>query len=51
MLQLEEQIKVIQNSRAQIRFIDSGSGYLCQMEPVAHFGLGNKNVIKVIVNA
>jgi len=21
--------------------IDSGSGYLCQMEPVAHFGLGN----------
>ena len=43
-------VKVIQNSRAQIRFIDSGSGYLCQMEPVAHFGLGkNKNVIKVIV--
>ena len=22
--------------------IDSGSGYLCQMEPVAHFGLGSK---------
>ena len=43
-------VKVIQNSRAQIRFIDSGSGYLCQMEPVAHFGLGkNKDVIKVIV--
>ncbi len=20
--------------------IDTGSGYLCQMEPVAHFGLG-----------
>ena len=43
-------VKVIQNNRSQIRFIDSGSGYLCQMEPVAHFGLGkNKNVIKVIV--
>ena len=26
--------------RPQIRFIDAGSGYLCQMEPVAHFGLG-----------
>jgi hypothetical protein len=22
------------------RFIDGGSGYLCQMEPIAHFGLG-----------
>lgn len=26
--------------RTQRRVIDSGSGYLCQMEPVAHFGLG-----------
>merc|ERR1719210_3227769 len=26
--------------RTQVRIIDSGSGYLCQMEPVAHFGLG-----------
>ncbi len=26
--------------RRQIRAIDAGSGYLCQMEPVAHFGLG-----------
>ena len=24
----------------QLRAIDTGSGYLCQMEPVAHFGLG-----------
>lgn len=24
----------------QVRTIDAGSGYLCQMEPVAHFGLG-----------
>jgi hypothetical protein len=28
------------DGRAQIRAIDAGSGYLCQMEPVAHFGLG-----------
>jgi hypothetical protein len=25
----------------QTRLIDAGSGYLCQMEPVAHFGLGS----------
>ena len=25
--------------------IDSGSGYLCQMEPVAHFGLGSETHI------
>lgn len=27
--------------RTQRRVIDCGSGYLCQMEPVAHFGLGH----------
>jgi hypothetical protein len=26
--------------RRQLRAVDAGSGYLCQMEPVAHFGLG-----------
>ena len=30
-----------QNENQQMRVIDSGSGYLCQMEPVAHFGLGS----------
>jgi len=25
----------------QTRIVDGGSGYLCQMEPVAHFGLGS----------
>lgn len=24
----------------QVRAVDAGSGYLCQMEPVAHFGMG-----------
>jgi hypothetical protein len=28
-----------------IRFIDGGSGYLCQMEPVAHFGLGPESIV------
>ncbi len=30
----------IRFERPMTRFIDGGSGYLCQMEPVAHFGLG-----------
>ena len=29
--------------KLQMRVIDTGSGYLCQMEPVAHFGLGSKS--------
>ncbi|XP_057698901.1 cartilage acidic protein 1a [Corythoichthys intestinalis] len=32
------------NSGAHMRIIDGGSGYLCEMEPVAHFGLGNDDV-------
>ncbi|XP_019744837.1 cartilage acidic protein 1a isoform X1 [Hippocampus comes] len=31
-------------SGAHTRIIDGGSGYLCEMEPVAHFGLGNDDV-------
>jgi ASPIC and UnbV/FG-GAP-like repeat/FG-GAP repeat len=31
---------LIAEGRRQIRAIDAGSGYLCQMEPIAHFGLG-----------
>lgn len=31
-------------SGAHTRIIDGGSGYLCEMEPVAHFGLGNDQV-------
>ncbi|XP_030271221.1 cartilage acidic protein 1a [Sparus aurata] len=31
-------------SGAHMRIIDGGSGYLCEMEPVAHFGLGNDEV-------
>ncbi|CAO3447827.1 hypothetical protein [Azospirillum argentinense] len=29
------------NGRRQVRSVCAGSGYLCQMEPVAHFGLGS----------
>ncbi|XP_068585041.1 cartilage acidic protein 1a [Cebidichthys violaceus] len=31
-------------SGAHTRIIDGGSGYLCEMEPVAHFGLGSDRV-------
>lgn len=31
-------------SGAHTRIIDAGSGYLCEMEPVAHFGLGSDEV-------
>lgn len=33
-------VKLTAGGRTQMRAIDGGSGYLCQMEPVAHFGLG-----------
>ena len=33
------------SGRTQRRAIDAGSGYLCQMEPVAHFGLGGQTQI------
>ncbi|XP_019630317.1 PREDICTED: cartilage acidic protein 1-like [Branchiostoma belcheri] len=33
----------------QLRVIDGGSGYLCQMEPIAHFGLGTDTAVQVEV--
>jgi len=43
-------VELIADGRKQIRSIDAGSGYLCQMEPVAHFGLGTiKEVESVTV--
>ncbi|KAJ8001545.1 hypothetical protein DPEC_G00170600 [Dallia pectoralis] len=37
------------HSGALTRIIDGGSGYLCEMEPVAHFGLGKDEVTVVEV--
>jgi len=34
--------------RVQTRVIDGGSGYLCQMEPVAHFGLGRIDTVESV---
>lgn len=32
--------------RIRMKAIDGGSGYLCQMEPVAHFGLGSERKVE-----
>ena len=43
-------VTLISNLRKHSKTIDSGSGYLCQMEPVAHFGIRkNEKNIKVQV--
>ena len=36
------------NLRTHAKTIDAGSGYLCQMEPVAHYGLREGEIIKNI---
>ncbi|CAN5605311.1 CRTAC1 family protein [soil metagenome] len=33
-------VKAVVNGKPLVRVLCGGSGYLCQMEPVAHFGLG-----------
>ena len=32
-------VTLITNQRKHSKTIDAGSGYLCQMEPVAHYGI------------
>ncbi len=39
-------VRLTAGERTQIRAIDAGSGYLCQMEPVAHFGLGYATAVE-----
>jgi hypothetical protein len=38
-------VRLTAGGRTQVRVIDGGSGYLCQMEPVAHFGLGGMTIV------
>ena len=35
-------VTLISNQRKHSKTIDAGSGYLCQMEPVAHYGIRKK---------
>jgi hypothetical protein len=41
-------VRLFAGGRRQVRAIDGGSGYLCQMEPVAHFGLGSEDSVDAI---
>jgi hypothetical protein len=41
-------VRLAAGGRTQIRVIDGGSGYLCQMEPVAHFGLGAVRAVESV---
>ncbi|MEM1349936.1 MAG: CRTAC1 family protein [Myxococcota bacterium] len=41
-------VELVADGRTQRRVIDSGSGYLCQMEPVAHFGLGDTDKVSSV---
>ena len=41
-------VTLVAGGRQQIRAIDAGSGYLCQMEPVAYFGLGKETQIDFV---
>lgn len=38
-------VKILSGGRKQMRVIDCGSGYLCQQEAVAHFGLGSATLV------
>jgi hypothetical protein len=44
-------VRVKAADREQVRAIDAGSGYLCQMEPVAHFGLGKATAVDEVTIA
>ena len=41
-------VRLTAGERIQTRVIDGGSGYLCQMEPVAHFGLGEVDRVESV---
>ena len=42
-------VTLVSNLREHSKTIDAGSGYLCQMEPVAHFGLRKGEKIRKVV--
>ncbi|OYR58771.1 CRTAC1 family protein [Halorubrum halodurans] len=42
-------VRLHADGRTQRRVIDAGGGYLCQTEPVAHFGLGDAAPERVVV--
>jgi hypothetical protein len=41
-------VRLVGGGRTRVRAIDGGSGYLCQMEPAAHFGLGDRTDLECV---
>ncbi|KAK3579813.1 hypothetical protein CHS0354_021004 [Potamilus streckersoni] len=39
----------LDSGEERLQIIDSGSGYMCEMEPVAHFGLGRASAVNLKV--
>ena len=40
---------LVTNKRRHAKTIDAGSGYLCQMEPVAHYGFRKNEILKNVI--
>ncbi len=40
---------LVTNKRKHAKTIDAGSGYLCQMEPVAHYGFRKNEILKNVI--
>ena len=40
---------LVTNQRKHAKTIDAGSGYLCQMEPVAHYGFRENEIIRNVI--
>ncbi len=40
---------LVTNKRRHAKTIDAGSGYLCQMEPVAHYGFRKNEIVKNVI--
>ena len=40
---------LVTNKRKHAKTIDAGSGYLCQMEPIAHYGFRKNEIVKNVI--
>jgi hypothetical protein len=42
-------VTMVSAGQSRLQVIDGGSGYQCQMEPVAHFGLGQQTHVDELI--
>ena len=40
---------LVTNKRKHAKTIDAGSGYLCQMEPIAHYGFRKNEIVNNVI--